>query len=470
MSPAEHVLNPGNVQGATGGPRLIKIRQREAPFTSLLHRCIRMSAMAEVASARNGMSISMAPQPRFRFYNGLRNYRLAASDLALGRVFKGDAVSEAEKAVSHWLNVPEAVLAPQGRYAIYLGLRQFIRPGQNVVMSPYTLYDVVNMVVAAGAQPRFADIDEDTCNLSPSAAAEAIDKDTAAVLVTHLHGHLSRIDEFESLSRDTGIPLLEDACQAFGACWQGRRAGTIGNMGFFSFGRAKNVNAFLGGMIVTADTVRAAKLRFELERYPREDIRRLSRRIGHCFLGEALTWQPIFSAFTYRLFQDGVLNSRRTMTRQFDTEANPVLRRTVPPHYEKRISDMQARLVLDQLARVDEMSRTRIETAEIYDAGLRDIPDIVLPPLKKDLSHIYLSYPIQVGDRTALQRYMMQKERDVVIQHLGNTADYACFAEFRRECPQARKTADRVLLLPTYPSYAREQAQKNVEVIRDFYS
>lgn len=90
------------------------------------------------------------PQPRFRFYNGWRNYALAIADVLRGRVFAGDAIVEAERRVADWLGVSEVILTPQGRYAIYLGIREAIRPGQTVIMSPYTLYDVVNMVIAAG--------------------------------------------------------------------------------------------------------------------------------------------------------------------------------------------------------------------------------------------------------------------------------------------------------------------------------
>lgn len=97
------------------------------------------------------------------------------------------------------------------------------------------------------------------------------------------------------------------------------------------------------------------------------------------------------------------------------------------------------------------------------------MPGIVLPPLRDDFSHIYLHFPIQVADRAALQRYMFEHGRDVVIQHINNTADLPCFSAFARDCPQARRTAASVLLLPTYPGYRRSEAAKNVEIIRRFF-
>jgi perosamine synthetase len=411
----------------------------------------------------------LPPQPRFRFYNGFRNYGLALRDVVTRRVFKGNAVQQTERRLAEWLDVAEVILTPQGRYAIYLGLCETIRPGQQVIMSPYTLYDVVNMVVAAGGVPRFADIEEHTCNISAEEVERLVCPETGAVLVTHLHGLVASLDRIRAICEHHSLPLLEDACQAFGARCGGRKAGTIGAMGFFSCGRAKNINAFLGGMIATNDSTKSARIRRRLAELPYEDGERLLRRLTHCGFGQALTSPFLFPAFTYWVFRAGVLNGIEAVTRQFDTEINPVLRGKIPERYERRISQMQARLIIDQIDRVDDYTRERINLARIYHEGLADVPGIILPPLRDDLSHIYLSFAIQVEDRGDLQRYMMRHGRDVVIQHIGNAADYDCFAQYSRQCPRARRTAKSVLLLPSYPGYCPSEARKNIEMIRRFF-
>jgi perosamine synthetase len=411
----------------------------------------------------------VSPQPRFRFYNGFRNYGLVLRDVAAGRVFKGDAVEQAERRVAEWLDVAEVILTPQGRYAIYLGLCETIKPGQRVIMSPYTIYDVVNMVVAAGGVPCFADIEERTCNISAKEVESLIGPQTGAVLVTHLHGLVASLDRIRVICDNRGIPILEDACQAFGARHDGRKAGTIGAMGFFSCGRAKNINAFLGGMIATNDLIKGARIRRRLAQLPYEGTMRLFKRVAQSGFGQALTSRHIFSSFTYWVIRHGALNGIDAVTRQFNTEINPVLRKQISGHYERRMSQMQARLILDQIDRVDAYSHERTKLAMIYHEGLADLPGVVLPPLRHDLSHIYLSFPIQVEDRNELQRYMMRHGRDVVIQHIGNAADYACFAQYRRDCPNARRTAKSVLLLPSYPGYSSAEACKNVEIIRRYF-
>src|SRR5260370_476035 len=299
------------------------------------------------------------PQPRFRFYNGFRNFGLVLRDLAAGRVFAGDAVELAERRVAEWLDVAEVILTPQGRYAIYLGLCETIKPGQQVIMSPYTLYDVVNMVVAAGGVPCFADIEERTCNISAEEVERLIGPQTGAVLVTHLHGLVASLDPIRAVCDREGVPLLEDACQAFGARHGDRKAGTIGTMGFFSCGRAKNINAFLGGIIATNDLEKGARIRRRLAKLPYEVRTRLLKRIAHCGFGQTLVSPLIFSSFTYWLIRYGVLNGIKAVTRQFNTEINPVFRKQIPELYERRMSQMQAPLILDQLERVDAHSRER---------------------------------------------------------------------------------------------------------------
>jgi dTDP-4-amino-4,6-dideoxygalactose transaminase len=127
---------------------------------------------------------------------------------------------------------------------------------------------------------------------------------------------------------------------------------------------------------------------------------------------------------------------------------------------------MQARIILGQLDGVDDAIRARVGYAQLYHEGLRDVPGVLLPPLRSDFSHTYSYFPIQVEDRKALLRYLMQERCDVAGQHLHNCADLPCFQEFHRDCPNARATAGSVVLLPTYPRYSRRDVQRNIRVIR----
>src|SRR4051812_32846748 len=104
---------------------------------------------------------------------------------------------------------------PMARVAIYEVVKAIIRPGASVVMSPYTIADVVNMVIAAGGRPVFADVDPRSGNLSPTELPRLIDKDTGAVLATHFYGCAADIVEIANICRERNVPLIEDSAQAF---------------------------------------------------------------------------------------------------------------------------------------------------------------------------------------------------------------------------------------------------------------
>jgi dTDP-4-amino-4,6-dideoxygalactose transaminase len=409
------------------------------------------------------------PHARFRFYGSPQNYGKAAQAFLSGSIDRGDDVAALERDVERAVG-GHALCTAQGRVALYLAVRALIRPGQKVIMSPYTIYDVVNMVICAGGVPLFADIDPDTCNLSAKEVEALIGgPDVGAVIVTHLHGLASDVDAIAGLCRARGVALIEDAAQAFGARVGGRRVGGIGDVGVFSFGRVKNVNAFFGGMAVARDPAVRDRMAAEARDWTPEPKTRLLKRILSCLGTEAVMSAPLFQAFTFWVLRSACLHDIQSVNKLVQTESHATRREALPERYRRRMTAMQARIVRSQLPKVDANSEARIRAARAYHAGLRDIPEIQLPPLREDGSHIYLAYPIQVDDRWALVKHLMRHGRDVSIQHIGNVENLPFFAEFARQCANATRTSERVVLLPTYPGFSDAQVAATITAVRSFY-
>ncbi|MDB4962292.1 MAG: putative PLP-dependent enzyme involved in cell wall biosis [Myxococcales bacterium] len=409
------------------------------------------------------------PRSRSRFYGRSTNYVNVAKDALLRRIESGDDVMEVERELAAQLGTRHAVLMPQARVGIYLVLRSLTRTKKKVILSPYTIHDVINMVICAGATPVFADIDRKTCNIDTREVEQLIDSDTAAVMVTHLHGLSCDIEGVAKVCRDRKVPLLEDTSQSFSASVGGRRLGTFGKAGIYSFGMAKNVNCLYGGAVVTDDDALATELRKELAQFPLTESELLLKRAAFCLLGDVLTWPPVFKASTYWAFRYGYLHGVEALNKRVRGEDAPQIKTEIPPHYLRRITPMQARLLVPQLGEADRLSAIRIGYAKIYDEGLAGIPEIITPPLRTDGSHIYLNYAIQVEDRHALVRFLMQHNRDITVQHMGNNADYECYAPWKRDCPNARLTGKQVVLLPTYPVYGEVEVRRNVELIQHYF-
>jgi perosamine synthetase len=410
-----------------------------------------------------------SPRSRARFYARSTNYTGVAKDALLGRIHKGNDVADVERDLAAFLGVEHAVLMPQARVGIYFTLRYLTRTKKKVILSPYTIHDVINMVICAGATPVFADIDRKTCNIDTQEVAKLIDDDTGAVMVTHLHGLACDIEGVAKVCRERGVPLVEDTSQSLGARVAGRRLGTFGDAGIFSFGMAKNVNCLYGGLVATDRDDLAAMLRAELAPLPYQDAELLLRRAVFCLTGDISTADVVFPLSTFRVFRYGYLNNVESLNKRWRGEDAPKIKEQIPESYLRRMTPMQARLLKPQIAEIDRLSQIRIGYARIYDAGLRDIPGIIIPPLREDGSHIYLNYPIQVPDRHALLRFLMQHGRDLTVQHMGNNADYDCYSRWYRDCPNARATGTSVLLLPSYPGYGEREVEANVELIQRYF-
>jgi dTDP-4-amino-4,6-dideoxygalactose transaminase len=359
---------------------------------------------------------------------------------------------------------------PQARVGIYLAVKYLVKPGQKVVLSPYTIADVINMVICAGAVPVFADIDRASTNISADEVERLVDSQTGAVMVTHLHGIPCEIERISAFCKARGIPLIEDTAQAFGSKVNGRRLGTFGDAGIFSFGMYKNVTGFYGGMLVTSRKDLADKARAELAQYPYMPFATLFAKVRKALFTDIATWPPIFRAAVYWIFRFAYLHNVGFINKMVTVELDTSRKEKLSDSYLNRFRPFQARMVLGQLDQLDEFSEVRIRYSRIYHEGLKDLSGLIIPPFKDDGSHIYNYFPIQFADRGKLVRFLMLHRRDLAIQHLKNCAALPGFSQEKGNCPKADQTANQTVLLPNYPSYGEDQVRRNVEVVRLFFS
>lgn len=412
--------------------------------------------------------MSIAPKARYRLYTSMRSYASFLRDVLSRRLTRGGEVGLLEDTIRSSWGVGNAIAMPQARVGIHLALKATIKQGDSVVMSPYTIADVVNMVISAGGRPVFADIERETCNIDPKEVERLVDENTGAVLITHLHGLAADAEAIARICRDRGVPLIEDAAQAFGARLNGRRVGTIGDVGVFSFGTYKNINAWYGGLVVTDDDAVAASIRETIASFDYQTPGFLQKKIRFGAMTDILTSPLFFSLATFWIFRFGALKDIEWINRFVRTELDIRRHDEFPDRYRQRFTPFQARLVLSQLDKIDADSRQRVEAARLYHQALAGRDDLILPPFRDDLSHIYTYYPIQYDESEDLLKWLMYRNRDVGAQHLKNCADLESFAEFARDCPNARATARSVVLLPTYPRYGEKEVVKTAEAVVEY--
>lgn len=415
------------------------------------------------------MDIGYGPAPRLRIYTSPRQYVRAATEILTGRSAEGDDVTRLEQRMARDFNVRHAVAMPFARTGIYMTVKSLIRPGQQVIMSPYTIADVVNMVICAGGVPVFADLEWGTCNIDADLIEQLITDKTGAVLVTHFYGLMCNVEKIQAICKRRQIPMIEDAAQAFGAQSKGRFAGTFGDAGIFSFGVYKNVNSFFGGMVVTDRDDLAQKLRAEMARLPMFDLGNYVSKVVAAGVTDVVTHPFVFRNASFWLFRSAFLRGWDSINNRLKIDLNPIRRQSMPQQYLSQMRPLQARLIADQLDGVADQTAARIAAARRYHQGLRDIPELTLPPMRDDNSHIYWYFPVLYPKRHDLVGFAMKHGRDITESYHRNCADLECFSEFAADLPHARATEQSVIYLPTYPRYSPKEIDLTIKVIRDFF-
>lgn len=334
----------------------------------------------------------------------------------------GPHVDACEKAVADYCRCPHAVGVSSGTDALLAALMcEGIGPGDEVITSPYTFFATAGSIARTGATPVFADIDPVSYNINPALIEQKITKRTRAIIPVHLYGQMADMDPVMDLADRHGLIVIEDACQAIGAEIKGRRAGSIGHYGCFSFFPSKNLGgAGDGGMVTVSDAARADKLRI-LRNHGMEP-RYFHKLIGGNF----------------------------------------------------RLDALQAAVVNVKLRHLDGWSRRRQENAARYDRlfAEKQIPGIGLPVVGEGRRHIFNQYIIRATCRDGLRAHLAAAGIGVEIYYPVPLHLQECFRHLGcgpGAFPESERAAAETLALPIYPEVTDEQAAHVVETIASFY-
>lgn len=262
--------------------------------------------------------------------------------------FSGGApVADFESAFATYCGSTHAVAVGNGTEALWLTLLAMgIGPGDEVITVPMTFIATVEAILMAGATPVFVDIDERTYTMDPTALEGALTARTKAIIPVHLFGQPADMDAILGFARKHGLRVIEDAAQAHGAKYKNRKAGALGDAGCFSFYPAKNLGAFgEGGAITTTDDDLADKLRI-LRNHGQ------SRKNHHGLIG-----------------------------------------------WNSRMDSIQAAVLRIKLRHLDLENEARRSHARVYDAGLANLPGVILPGCASEREHVYHLYVIRVSAR-----------------------------------------------------------------------
>ena len=347
----------------------------------------------------------------------------------------GGEVEAFEKMAAEQLGVAHALGCSSGTDALWLALAAAgVAPGQAVVTTPFSFFASVSSILRAGATPVLADIDPVTFNLSPEAVAAVLDgprgASVRAVLPVHLYGQVSGWTAFSHLRQERGVALIEDAAQAWGAEWNGAKAGGLGDIAAFSFYPTKNLSAAGDAGMVTTHSAELAERVKMLRQHG------MRRRYYHDELG----WNARMDGF-----QGAVLRVKLKYIGAWN-EA----RRAAAARYREMFAQ-----------------------AGLAEAGTYPVHGVVLPREVPGARHVWHQFVIRAPRRDGLREFLtahrigseiyypLPLHRQPALESLG-------YAE--GDFPEAERAAREVLALPIFPELREDEQQTVVAAIARFLS
>jgi dTDP-4-amino-4,6-dideoxygalactose transaminase len=372
-------------------------------------------------------------------YQTIRDEVRAAVDRVLeSQVFiLGPEVEGLEREVADYSQCRYGIGVSSGTDALLVALMALdVKPGDEVVTSPYSFFATAGSIARLGARIVFVDIDPQTYNLDPNHLADAITPRTKAIIPVHLYGQMADMAPIMDVAARRGdVPVIEDAAQAIGSEYHGQRSGTIGQMGCFSFFPSKNLGgAGDGGMVTTNDP--ALDKRLKLLRNHGQHPKYYNDAVGGNFRLDAI--------------QAAILRVK--------------LR-----HLDKWTAARQRNAALYRRL----FAATNIVVDNVRGSSLTERPGIVLPTESPSLRHIYNQFVIRAHRRDELVEHLKQRQIGCEIYYPVPLHLQKCFADWgyrAGDYPNAELAAQQTLALPIYPELTELMQAEVVGAVADFYA
>jgi dTDP-4-amino-4,6-dideoxygalactose transaminase len=350
--------------------------------------------------------------------------RAVAAVMESQKFILGEDVGLLEREIADYCGTKHAVACAAGSDAVLLALAAAgVGPGDEVLTVPYTFFATAGYIVHAGAKPVFTDVEPATFNMDVDQARCMLERHpgTRAMVAVHLFGGCAKMEPILEMAAARGILVIEDAAQAIGAEYNGRRAGSMGAAGCFSFFPSKNLGAFGdGGIVTTNDDAMAERLRALR-------VHGSTRKYYHEYVG-----------------------------------------------YNSRLDTLQAAILRVKLRHLDEWSEARGRNGRLYRElfAASGAPVLTPEPGAHQTRHIWNQFVIRCARRDELRRYLAEHGAGTEVYYPVPLHLQPCFAGLgyrSGDFPVSEQLAGETLALPVYPELAREDIEQVVALITEFY-
>ncbi|MBW2974413.1 DegT/DnrJ/EryC1/StrS family aminotransferase [Candidatus Woesearchaeota archaeon] len=344
-----------------------------------------------------------------------KEIELVKEVLESGWLAHGPKNKEFEEAFSAYIGTKKAISVNSCTSALHLAIQAMNIKGE-VILPGFTFVASSNSIITAGAKPVFCDIEYDTCNLDPEDVRKKISPETEAIMPVHFAGHPCRMDEIMEIAEEHDLKVIEDSAETLGGTFEGRKTGSIGDVGCFSFYPTKNITTGEGGMVTLNDEGLAAKIA--------------------------------------ALRAHGVLSS----TFEREKLQEPWLRAASYAGYNFRLCDVLAAIGLVQMSKLEEMNDLRRKHSVYLNKNLNH-DRIDLPVELEKCRHVYQMYTIKVKDIDRTKFILQLREKGIGASvHFDPPVHLQPYYKgFNCKLPVTEKVSKSIVTLPMFPGLTKEE-------------
>lgn len=372
--------------------------------------------------------------------------KAALGVLSSANYIMGKTVIDFEKDFANFIGVKHAISVGNGTDALVISLKAMgIGEGDEVITTPFTFFATAETISAVGATPVFVDVDKETFNIDVTKIEEKITSKTKAIMPVHIFGQSADMDEINEIARKHNLYVIEDACQAVGGKYKGRKIGTLGDVACFSFFPTKNLGCAGDGGIIVTDN---------------DDIATIIRALRTHGSGEN-------GQKAYNLLNN-IKEEVKTVEGANDTVYNPLKYYNYLIGYNSRLDAIQAAILSVKLKEIDSWNSKRREIVELYNKALQN-SNLVIPTAKDCNEHVYHMYILQSENREEILAKL--KEAGIatgvyypVPLHLQKV--YKSLGYKEGDMPVSEYLSHRTFAIPVYPELTKEQVDYIIQNLK----
>lgn len=364
---------------------------------------------------------------------------------------EGTATQELENKLADYLGVKHVITCGNGTDSLRIALQaNGIKRGDEVITTAFSFFATAEAVAQIGATPVFADIKPENFNIDVVDVRRKVTTKTAAILIVHIFGMPADMQEINELADQLGIPVIEDACQAIGAEYQGKKTGTLGTMGCFSFYPTKNLGAFGDGGMITTNNDELADICRALKNHA-------AGRIG---------------AKAFCSLYHEKISEPKHMSMLQDNLYDPCKYYNYFIGGNSRLDSMQAAVLLVKLKYLDNYNKKRTAIAKKYSENLSGFPIVVPNTTLNDRKSCWHQYAVLCDKKESLVQYL--KKNGIgsgtfypVPLHLQKAFKNLSYKQ--GDLPIAENICERSVCLPIFPELEDKEQEYVIQIIKNFF-